>query len=144
MDSQTALLINQWIDIIHNPNYWIIFWFIALYILLEPKIFPQKSIIPYNKYPKTIIYTKFLILFFTFSIALSQSLFGGCLITSIQNYFAVNYLGREYWYPYGLVFRENFAPQYWIYLRLFYIILTILYGTWIYKYYRFVMKSWGK
>ena len=144
MNSQTALLINQWIDIIHNPNYWIIFWFIALYIVLEPKIFPQKSIIPKNKFATTIIYTKFLVLFFTFSIALSQSLFGGCLITSVQNYFASNYLGLEYWYPFGLVFRENFDPQYWIYLRLFYIILTILYGTWIYKYYRFVMKSWRK
>jgi len=144
MNSQTALLINQWIDIIHNPNYWIIFWFIALYILLEPKIFPQQSIIPKNKFATTIIYTKFLVLFFTFSIALSQSLFGGCLITSVQNYFARTYLDQEYWYPFGLVFRENFAPQYWIYLRLFYIIMTILYGTWIYKYYRFVMKSWGK
>ena len=144
MDSQTALIINQWIDIVHNPNYWIVFWFIALYILLEPKIFSKKDIISYNKFAKPIIYGKFLLLFFTFSIALSQSLFGGCLITSIQNHFASTYLGREYWYPYGLVFRENFAPQYWIYLRLFYIILTILYGTWIYKYYKFVIRSWGK
>jgi len=144
MDSQTALLINQWIDIVHNPNYWIIFWFIALYILLEPKIFPQKSILPKNKYAKIIIYIKFLVLFFTFSIALSQSLFGGCIITSIQNYLASTYLGREYWYPFGLVFRENFAPQYWIYLRVFYMVLTILYGAWIYKYYKFVMRSWGK
>ena len=144
MNSQTALQINQWIDIIHNPNYWIVFWFIALYILLEPKIFPNRNIIPQNKYAKSIIYTKFFILIFTFIIILSQSLFGGCLITSIQNHFARTYLGREYWYPYGLVFRANFDPQYWIYLRLFYIILTILYGTWIYKYYKFMMRSWGK
>lgn len=144
MNGQTALQINQWIDIVHSPNYWIFFWAIALYILLEPKIFPKKDIISYKKYAKPIIYGKFLLLFFTFSIALSQSLFGGFLITSIQNYFASTYLGREYWYPYGLVFRENFDPQYWIYLRLFYIILTILYGTWIYKYYKFVIRSWGK
>ena len=144
MDSQTALLINQWIDILHNPTYWIVFWFIALYILLEPKIFPKRDIVPQNKFAKTIIYAKLFILIFTFSIALSQSLFGGCLITSIQNYLASTYLDREYWYPYGLVFRENFAPQYWVYLRLFYIILTILYGAWIYKYYKLIMKSWGK
>jgi hypothetical protein len=144
MNSQTAIQINQWIDIVHNPNYWIVFWFISLYILLEPKIFPKRNIFTKGKYTKPIIYGKFLLLFFTFSIALSQSLLGGCLITSIQNYFARTYLSREYWYPYGLVLRENFAPQYWIYLRLFYIILTILYGTWIYKYYKFVMRNWGK
>ena len=144
MDNQTALLINQWIDIIHNPNYWIIFWFIALYILLENNLFPKRDIIPKSKYGKAIIYSKLFILFFTFSIAVSQSLLGGCFITSIQNYLAINYLGREYWYPFGLVFRENFDPQYWIYLRLFYIILTALYATWIYKYYKFVMKNWGK
>ncbi|MGA1050626.1 MAG: hypothetical protein ACO3TG_03960 [Minisyncoccia bacterium] len=141
MDSQTALLINQWIDILHNPTYWIVFWFIALYILLEPKIFPKRDIIPQNKYAKTIICTKLFILIFTFSIALSQSLFGGCLITLIQNYIASTYLGREYWYPFGLVFRENFSPEYWIYLRLFYIVITILYGYWVYKYYKFIMKS---
>ena len=144
MDSQTALLINQWIDILHNPTYWIVFWFIALYILLEPKIFPKRDIVPQNKFARTIIYAKLFILIFTFSIALSQSLFGGCLITSIQNYLASTYLDREYWYPYGLVFRENFAPQYWVYLRLFYIIFTTLYATCIYKYYKLIMKSWGK
>jgi hypothetical protein len=144
MSSQTALLINQWIDIIHNPNYWIIFWFIALYILLENNIFPKKNIIPKSKYAKLIIYTKLLILIFTFSIAASQGLLGGCFITSIQNYLAINYLDREYWYPFGLVFRENFNPQYWIYLRLLYTLLTILYGIWIYKYYKFVMKKWKK
>jgi hypothetical protein len=144
MNSQTALRINQWIDIVHNPNYWVTFWFIALYILLEPKIFPKRAIIPQNKYAKTIIYTKFFILIFTFIIMLSQSLFGGCLINSVQNCIARTYLDREYWYPFGLVFRENFDPQYWIYLRLFYIILTIIYGIWIYKYYKFVMKSWSK
>ena len=144
MDSQTALLINQWIDILHNPTYWIVFWFIALYILLEPKIFPKRNIVPQNKFAKTIIYAKLFILIFTFSIALSQSLFGGCLITSIQNYLASTYLDREYWHPYGLVFRENFAPQYWVYLRLFYIIFTTVYATWIYKYYKLTIKSWGK
>ncbi len=144
MDSQTALLINQWIDKVHNPNYWIVFWFIALYILLEPKIFPKRDIIPQNKYAKTIICTKLFILIFTFSIALSQSLFGGCLITLIQNYIASTYLGREYWYPFGLVFRENFSPEYWIYLRLFYIVITILYGYWVYTYYKFIMKNWKK
>jgi hypothetical protein len=142
MDSQTALKINQWIDIIHNPTYWIIFWIIALYILLEPKIFPNRNIIPQNKSEKFIFYIKLLILSFTFSVAMSQSLFGGCLITSIQNYFAINYLDLETWYPFGLVFREYFAPQYWIYLRLFYIMLTILYGAWIYRYYKFVIKGW--
>ena len=65
MSSQTALLINQWIDIIHNPNYWIIFWFIALYILLENNLFPKRDIIPKSKYTKLIIYTKLLILIFT-------------------------------------------------------------------------------
>jgi len=144
MDSQTALLINQWIDKIHNPNYWIIFWLIALYILLENNLFPKRDIIPKFKYGKAIIYSKLFILFFTFSISISQSLFGGCLITSIQNYLARTYLGRDYWYPFGMVFRENFAPQYWIYLRLLYIILTVLYGIWIYKYYKFVMKELGK
>lgn len=144
MDSQTALLINQWIDKIHNPNYWIIFWFIALYILLENNLFPKRDIIPKFKYGKAIIYSKLFVLFFTFSISASQSLFGGCLITFIQNYLARTYLDREYWYPFGIVFRENFDPQYWIYLRLFYIVLTILYGIWIYKYYKFVMKEWRK
>jgi hypothetical protein len=144
MDSQTALLINQWIDIIHNPSYWIIFWFIALYILLENNLFPKRDIIPKFKYGKAIIYSKLFVLFFTFSISASQSLFGGCLITSIQNCIARTYLDREYWYPFGIVFRENFDPQYWIYLRLLYIILTVLYGIWIYKYYKFVMKEWGK
>ncbi len=144
MDSQTALLINQWIDIIHNPNYWIIFWFIALYILLENNLFPKRDIIPKFRNGKTIIYSKFLILFFTLSISISQSLFGGCLVTSIQNYLARTYLGREYWYPFGLVFRENFFPEYWIYLRLLYIVLTILYGIWIYKYYKFIIRNWSE
>lgn len=138
MNPQIALQINQWIDRLHNPSYWIIFWVIALCILLEYTIFPQKKIILNSIYSRIVLYAKFGILLFTFAIALSQSVLGGCIITSLQNYFAVHYLNREYWYPFGLVFRENLAPQYWIWLRILYIIGTLLYGFWIYRYYRFV------
>lgn len=31
MNGQTALQINQWIDIVHSPNYWIFFG-LLLYI----------------------------------------------------------------------------------------------------------------
>jgi hypothetical protein len=138
MDAEMAIQINQWIDIIHNPNYWIIFWVIALYILLEYRIFPQKNIVLNTMYSRIVLYTKFGILLFTFSIALSQSVLGGCIITSIQNYLAVQYLNREYWYPFGLVFREYLNPEHWIWLRVLYGVLTIGYGFWIYRYYRFV------
>ena len=141
MDSQKAILINQFIDKVHNPNYWIIFWILALCILLEYKIFPKRKVKIQTRYQKIILYSKFLVLMFTFGIALSQSILGGCVIQLFQNYLAINYLDREYWYPYGLVFREKIDPQYWIYLRLIYICLTILYGVWIYKYYLFISKK---
>jgi hypothetical protein len=138
MNAETAIQINQWIDRLHNPSYWIIFWVIALCILFEYTIFPQKKIILNSIYSRIVLYAKFGILLFTFAIALSQSVLGGCIITSLQNYFAIHYLNREYWYPFGLVFRENLDPQYWIWLRILYIIVTLLYGFWIYRYYRFV------
>jgi len=141
MDSQNAILINQFIDRIHNPNYWILFWIIALFILLEYTIFPKREILIQTRYQKIILYFKFSILILTFVIAFSQSVFGGCVIQLFQNYLAINYLDREYWYPYGLVFREKFDPKYWIYLRLTYIFLTILYGIWIYKYATFVSNK---
>lgn len=140
MNAQIALLINQWIDRIHNPNYWIIFWVIAVYILLEYKIFPHKKIVINTRYGRIVFYSKLGVLLFTFSIALSQSLLGGCVIQLIQNYLALNYLDREYWYPFGLVFREYLNPRYWIWLRIGYGIFTIAYGFWIYRYYRFMMK----
>lgn len=144
MDAEKATQINQWIDIIHNPNYWIIFWVIALYILLEYKIFPQKNIVLNTVYSRLVLYGKFGILLFTFSIALSQSVLGGCAIQLIQNYLAVQYLNQEYWYPFGLVFREYLNPRYWIWLRMVYGILTIGYGFWIYRYYRFVRSKVGE
>ena len=143
MNAQTALLINEWIDIIHNPNYWIIFWVIAVYILLEYRIFPHKKIVLNTLYSRLVLYAKFAILLLTLAVALSQSILGGCAIQLIQNYLAVNYLDREYWYPFGLVFREQIAPQYWIWLRIGYGILTIGYVFWIYRYYRFIMKHKG-
>lgn len=144
MDAEKATQINQWIDIIHNPTYWIIFWVIALYILLEYTISPHKKILLNTRYERIVFYTKWGILVFTFSIALSQSLLGGCAIQLIQNYLAVQYLDRNYWYPFGLVFREQLAPQYWIWLRVLYGILTVGYGLWIYRYYRFVRSKMGE
>ena len=141
MNPQIALQINQWIDRLHNPSYWIIFWVIALCILLEYIIFPQKKIVLDTVYSRIVLYAKLGILFFTFAIALSQSVLGGCVITSLQNYLAVNYLNREHWYPFGLVFRENLEPQYWIWLRVLYIIVTLIYGFWIYRYYCFVRSK---
>lgn len=139
MTAQIALLINQWIDRVHNPTYWIVFWVIALYILLEYRIFPHKKIILDTRFGRIIFYAKCGILLFTFSIALSQSLLGGCAIQLIQNYLATQCLGLEYWYPFGLVFREYLDSRYWIWLRILYGILTLGYGFWIYRYYRFVM-----
>jgi hypothetical protein len=144
MNAETAIQINQWIDRFHNPSYWIIFWVIALYVLLEYRIFPKKEIVLDTIYSRIVLYGKFGVLLFTFAIALSQSVLGGCAIQLIQNYLAVQYLDREYWYPFGLVFRENLQPQYWIWLRLFYGALTIGYGFWIYRYYRFVRGKLSK
>jgi hypothetical protein len=92
MNAETAIQINQWIDRFHNPNYWIIFWVIALYILLEYRIFPQKKIVLNTIYSRLVLYAKFGVLLFTFAIALSQSVLGGCAIQLIQNYLAVQYI----------------------------------------------------
>lgn len=130
MNPQWAAQVNQWIDVLHNPRYWIIFWLVAVYVVIEDT-FIVRSDIPFRRIQ---FGWRFSILVFTWLILASQSIFGGCAIQFVQNYLAREYLDRDYWYPFGLVFREFLSPQYWILLRGLYLVLTVAYGAFIYHY----------
>lgn len=117
-----AYNINQWIDNWHNPSFWILGGVVGFVAILE-------SFLPNRNYVPTTIYEKFLIDFkFFFLIALAvvfftQGLLGGCVIQIPQNIIAKAYLGRPYWYPFGLVYRESLPEVYWPLLRIFYLVL---------------------
>ncbi len=120
---EQAESINRTIDKYHDPYYWTFGAIVASFFLLE-SFLPRRDHFEsrFDRY-----YTHFklsLIIFFT-SIAISQGILGGCFIQIPQNWIARHYLNRPYWYPYGVVFRENFPENQWWLLRLIYLVVGI-------------------
>lgn len=117
-----AYSINQWIDLWHNPSFWILGGVVGLVAIFESFIPKNQNHNP-GTYEKLLIRSKFFFLIALAVVFFTQGLFGGCLIQIPQNAIARAYLGRPYWYPFGLVYREYFDGMYWPLLRLFYFIL---------------------
>ena len=130
MTPELALEINQFIDRIHSPYYWSFFAVIAIIYLLEVFL-PEKKYLE-SGFDRWLTYFKISIVGLFALVAISQGVTGGCVIQIPQNWLARNYLGMEYWHPYGLVFREYLDPQYWIFLRIFYLLgsFLTLFVTW--------------
>jgi hypothetical protein len=129
---QQAYDLNQWIDYIHNPYVWSYGAVISVYALFE-------SYLPKRQFKTTGLDSflnglKFFFLFAFAFIFFSQGLLGGCFIQIPQNLIAQKFLNREFWYPFGLVYREHIDPQYWPYLRGLYLLLGLYgcYRTFIY------------
>lgn len=118
---QQAYDINQWIDHFHNPNFWILGGIVGFIAVLE-SFLPAKLSFS-GTYEKFLVNFKFFFLVALAVVFFTQGLFGGCLIQIPQNAIAKAYLGRPYWYPFGLVYRESIAEKYWPLLRLFYLII---------------------
>jgi len=132
-----ARQLNEFIDLIHNPSWWSYAGVLALVFIVESYL--PKSNKQENNLLKNLAKFKFYILSaFTF-VFLGQGLFGGCIIQLPQNWIAQTYLNKEYWYPYGLVYREYFAQRLWPLLRFFYLIIGYysLERTWIF-YHKFL------
>ncbi len=125
LNKEKALEIIYFIDKYHDPRYWIIFGVLSAIFLLE--IFLPKKIQFENNFDKVFTYFKVSILFFVGLILFSQGFLGGCVIQIPQNWLAQKFLDRPYWYPYGLVYRENLPESFWPMLRIIYILFSILY-----------------
>jgi hypothetical protein len=140
LSPEQAIFINQQIDKFHNPEIWGLGLSLSLLAFLETYL-PAKEFF-HNYLDKILTYFKLFFLSAFAIIFFQQGLFGGCLIQIPQNYIAKEYLGREYWYPYGLVYREFFNPEVWWVLQLFYLIIGsfTLWKTWVY-FKKFVYKK---
>lgn len=138
-----AYQINEWIDKIHNPQYWVLGGVVAVIAIIESYLPAKKAFVSdldeYLTYFKFFFLIAFCLVFFT------QGLFNGCIIQIPQNFIAQKYLNREYWYPFGIVYRENLDPKFWPLLRLFYLVLGSLsfWRTWIF-YQKFVKFNYLK
>lgn len=118
---QQAYDINQWIDNWHNPSFWILGGVVGIVAILESFLPARNSLS--GKYEQFLVKFKFFFLIALAVVFFTQGLLGGCIIQIPQNAIAKAYLGREFWYPFGLVYRENIPESYWPILRLFYLIL---------------------
>lgn len=134
MSSQQALAIIEVIDWIHQPYYWSFIMFVALAYTFEiylPKKRQWESI-----FDLVLTYFKFILIAILAFIVLMQGMIGGCLCQIPQNYLARKYLSLDYWYPFGLVFRENFAVQDWKWLRMFYLIAGLYFAWATYQFWK--------
>jgi Na+-translocating ferredoxin:NAD+ oxidoreductase RnfD subunit len=122
-----AVKINEDIDKIHNPYYWSFLAVIGGIFLLD-SFLPEKQHFE-SKFDKYFTFFKWSIIVFFTLIALSQGLTGGCVVQIPQNWIAQHYLNRDYWYPYGPVFRELLPQQYWFILQISYF-LGSLFTLW--------------
>jgi hypothetical protein len=122
---EQAIEINQWIDVFHNPSQWAYIIFVAAFISLE-SFTPGKEQFT-SRFDKYLVYTKFMLLVFLCLVVGSQGFFGGCIVQLPQNWIAQEYLDRPYWYPYGLVYREELDESLWPLLRLLYLVLAIFF-----------------
>lgn len=137
-----AIEINRWIDIFHNPGQWAYIIVLAVFISLE-SFLNQKEYFE-SLFDKILIYIKFILLVFLCLVVGSQGFLGGCIVQIPQNWIAQAYLDRPYWYPFGLVYRENIPEEYWIYLRIVYFLLAIffIWRTYIF-WHRFIKSPRG-
>jgi|688.fasta_scaffold201012_1 hypothetical protein len=129
---EQAYQINEWIDKIHSPQYWALGGVIAIIAIVESYLPHKKSFASdldqYLVYFKLFFLVAFSLVFFT------QGLLGGCIVQIPQNWIAQKYLDREFWYPFGLVYRESLNSKFWPLLRLFYLVLGSLafWRTWVF------------
>ena len=124
---EQAIKLNEDIDKIHNPYYWTFLAVIGVMFLLE-SFLPVKSKFE-SGFDKYFTFFKWGVIIFFTLIALSQGLTGGCVVQIPQNWIAKTYLNREYWYPYGPVFRELLPERYWFVLQIGYFLGSI-YALW--------------
>lgn len=124
--------INQTIDRYHQPSQWVTLGVMAGFFALEVFL-PTKEVFE-SKFDRYYSYVKFGIIVLMTSVALSQGITGGCVVQIPQNWLARTYMGKEYWYPFGVVFRENFPTWFEPYLRLIYFVFSLItpYTVWIY------------
>lgn len=136
---QQAESINQTIDRFHEPYYWSIFGVFALLFALEIFL-PEKRRFS-SQFDRYFTYFRFSIIILITLVALSQGLAGGCVLQIPQNWLAQNYLGREYWYPYGLVFREHVPQQFWPLLHFTYFLASLITPYFAFQYYQKRIKK---
>jgi len=136
---QQAESINQTIDRFHEPYYWSGFGLLAFLFILEIFL-PEKKYFK-SAFDKYFTYFRFSIIILMTLVALSQGLAGGCVLQIPQNWLAQNYLGREYWYPYGLVFREHFPEKFWPILHFTYFVASLITPYFAYQYYQKRIKK---
>lgn len=121
---QQAIEINQTIDRFHEPYQWAAMALLAMFFSLEiflptKQHFESKFDIFYSQ-------VKWYFILLMTAVALSQGITGGCVLQIPQNYLASEFLNRPYWYPYGVVFRENFPPSFEPFLRIFYFAFSLV------------------
>lgn len=133
LNAQRAREINLLIDKYHDPYWWSLFGILSLVFLLEIFLPVKKQF--ENWFDKVLTDFKLFILFFCSLILISQGFLGGCVVQIPQNWLAQKYLDLPYWYPYGLVYRENFPESFWPFLRLIYILLALLFFYLTYLFY---------
>jgi hypothetical protein len=138
LNAENVIKINQTIDQIHT-----IFPALSLlgcFFLIESYL-PIKTFFE-SKLDKFLSYTKFYFSCLLTFIALSQGLFGGCVVHTAQNFLSQKYLGRD-WNKYGLFYRENIPNKYWPLLRTAYLTggLYITYRTLKYYEKRIIFKK---
>lgn len=132
MNESLALKIIEFIDKFHQPHIWTLGGVIAVLALVES--FLNENYIYKSFLGILLIYFKLFFLVMFDLVFFTQGLFGGCLLQVPQNYLARKYLGMDFWYPFGIVYRESLNPVFWPYLRIFYLFLGIfaIYRTRIY------------
>ncbi len=124
--------IYKFIDWIHP--FFLYLDVIAVLALLE-SFLPTKTKFE-SDLDRVLTYCKFAILFFFMLIALSQGFLGGCFIHIPQNWFSDTYLNGKYHNPFGLFGRQAIAEKYWPWLRLFYLVGSLLIGWRVWEYWQ--------
>jgi hypothetical protein len=119
--SDQALAIIRFIDQVHQPYYWSFAMFVAFAYSFESYL-PSK-IKWESRFDSWLSWFKLFLIGTLGFITIMQGVLNGCLCQIPQNYLAQKYLNKEYWYPFGVVFRENFSSEYWPLLRFGYLVL---------------------
>ncbi len=126
MNVELAQKIISFIDFVHQPYYWTFIVVVAFFYSFESYL-PKKTTWE-SRLDRYIGCFKFGLICILAFIVVMQGITGGCIFQIPQNYLAQNYLGLPYWYPFGLVFRENIDQSYWGLLRAVYLLLGSYYS----------------
>lgn len=103
MTYEQALLVQRLLDTLHNPS-WSVGFIIMLIFIFEGFIAKNNPI--FFKNSLFAQKAKVFLMYWYSVVAFTQAIFKGCVIHIPQNWIAREYMGLEYWHPYGLVYRE--------------------------------------